>query len=444
MTGSLRRRLVLAACAWVIALTVLGGVALSLAFRSAATRAFDAALAEQARQLLAAVETAPDGSWWLRRRPGDARFESIYSGRYWQLGDGSRSEHSRSLWDAALPAPAAIAPGQAVFARFGGPAGQSLRGVQLRALLPRLQQPLDIQVADSAAVLDAETARFDQLLALALAVLAAGLVLAVWLQVGFGLRPLRRLAGEVREVREGRRDAIASGHPGEVQPLVEELDAVLGHNRRLLERARSSSADLAHALKTPLTVMAAELHAPGEDWRAVMTAQLARTRALIDRHLARAAIAGAGPGRRTPVPPVLEAVLAAMRRIHADRGLAFALHADDAAVFAGDRQDLEEALGNLLDNAGKWARTRVEVAVAVDAGAGRLRIDIDDDGPGLSQDDRDQATARGRRFDQRVPGSGLGLAIVEDIVASHGGSLALSDSPLGGLRVRLDLPAAAL
>jgi signal transduction histidine kinase len=443
VSGSLRRRLVLAACAWVLALTALGGLALSLAFRSAVTRAFDADLAEQARQLLASVETARDGSWWLRRRPDDARFESIYSGRYWQLGDGRHAEHSRSLWDAALPAPAALAPGQAVFADVQGPGGQALRGVQLRALLPDLAQPLDIQVADSTGVLDAEAARFNQLLALALAVLAGGLVLAVWLQVGFGLRPLRRLAGEVREVREGRREAIAPGHPSEVQPLVDELDAVLGHNRRLLERARSSSADLAHALKTPLTVMAAELHAPGTDWREVMAAQLAHTRALIDRHLARAAIAGAGPGRRTPVRPVLEAVLAAMRRIHADRGLAFGLEVHDAAVFAGDRQDLEEALGNLLDNAGKWARARVDVAVAVDAGAGRLRIDVDDDGPGLTAGERDQAAARGRRFDQQVPGSGLGLAIVEDIATSHGGGVELADSPLGGLRARLDLPAAA-
>jgi signal transduction histidine kinase len=443
MSNSLRRRLVLAACAWVVALTVLGGVALALAFRSAVTRAFDAALAEQARQLLAAVETAQDGSWWLRQRPEDGRFESIYSGRYWQLGDGSHSEHSRSLWDATLPAPAAAAPGQALFTNFDGPDGQSLRGVQLRAVLPRLQQPLDIQVADSTAVLDAEAGRFNQLLALALAVLAGGLVLAVWLQVGFGLRPLRRLAAEVREVRAGRRDSIDAGHPGEVQPLVDELDAVLGHNRRLLERARSSSADLAHALKTPLTVMAAELHAPGERWREVMATELARTRALIDRHLARAAIAGAGPGRRTPVRPVLDEVLGAMRRIHADRGLAFSLLDSHAAVFAGDRQDLEEALGNLLDNAGKWACARVDVAVAVDAEAGRLRIDVDDDGPGLSAGERDQAAARGRRFDQQVPGSGLGLAIVEDIVTSHGGSLDLTDSPLGGLRVRLDLPAAA-
>ena len=445
MSGSLRRRLILAACAWVIALTALGGVVLNLGFQRAVTASFDVALNDQLRELVAGLTSAGNGDWLLSQPPGDSRYADIYSGRYWQVGDHEgRQERSRSLWDASLPACAADAAGTAgisgkpTWLSLDGPDSRPLRAIRQHITLPRRAQPLCVQVAVSRATLDAQIAQFTRTLIIALAILGGGLLVAVWLQVGFGLRPLRRLAGQVRAVREGRSDHIDGQHPAEIQPVVEELDAVLAHNRRLVERARRSSADLAHALKTPLSVMAAEVQQPGDDWRGIIDEQLQRTRALVERHLGRAALVGAGSGRRTAVAPVVDALLSAMRRIHAGRSITFHATVPAEAMFVGEREDLEEALGNLLDNAGKWARSRVDIEVTQDSEA--LHIAIGDDGPGLSPVQRGAATERGRRFDERAPGSGLGLGIVEDIIGSYDGHLSLASSATGGLLARLWLP----
>lgn len=440
MSGSLRRRLLAAAGLWVLGLTIAGGIALDLAFRASVTRAFDVTLADELRTLIAGVETAQDGTWWLSHRPDDPRYESIYAGRYWQITDGAgHVERSRSLWDESLPPAARDQAGPARYLAIDGPGGQRLRTVEQTVALPRLQRPLSFQLALSRNALDAEIARFTRLLAIALSLLAAGMLVAIWLQVGYGLRPLRRLAHGLRAVREGHRDSLEAGQPAEVQPLVDELQAVLAHNRRLVARARSSSADLAHALKTPLSVMVAELHAPGDDWRSVLSRELGRTRELVNRYLNRAATIGAGRGRRTPVAPVVADILAAMRRIHAGRAITFDAAIEADLAFAGEREDLEEMLGNLIDNAGKWAQSRV----VVDAGrfGDVLRIGIGDDGPGLSPEQRIDALERGRRFDEMTPGSGLGLAIVGDIAASYDGSLQLGDAASGGLQASLTLPA---
>lgn len=441
MSGSLKRRLVVAASLWVLTLTVAGGIALDLAFRASVTRAFDVTLADELRTLIAGVETAADGTWWVSQRPDDPRYQSIYAGRYWQIADpDGRTERSRSLWDESLPLTTGAQAGRARFAAIDGPGDQALRAVEQTIALPRLDRPLSFQLALSRAALDAEIARFTRLLAIALSLLALGLLVAIWLQVVYGLRPLRRMTRALREVREGRRESFDADQPAEVRPLVDELEAVLAHNRRLVERARSSSADLAHALKTPLSVMVAELHSPGDDWRTVMSRELGRTRELVNRHLNRAATTGAGRGRRTPVAAVVDDLLAAMRRIHADRGIVFDARIDTTASFAGEREDLEEMLGNLIDNAGKWARHRVFVT-ATTRGM-ELRIEVDDDGPGLPPEQRIDALERGRRFDEMTPGSGLGLAIIGDIVDSYDGRLQLDEATLGGLKATLLLPAA--
>lgn len=444
MSGSLKRRLVAAACVWVVALTVAGGIALSAAFRSSVTRAFDESLADELRNLIAGVETATDGTWWLSRPPDDARYRSIFSGRYWQITNSTdREERSRSLWDSALPELPELPErrvGRIAAAFIDGPAKQPLRMAAQAVSLPHLEQPLDFRVAFSRSALDAEIARFDRLAFVALSLLAAGLVVAVWLQVGYGLRPLRRIANELHDVRTGSKDRLSDDHPSEIRPLVRELESVLSHNRRLIERARSSSADLAHALKTPLSVMAAELHAPGKDWREVMARELDRTHGLVNRHLSRTAIAGAGRGRMTLLAPVIADILQAMRRIHAERTIMFESAISDDVAFAGEREDLEEMLGNLIDNAGKWARSRVHVRARAEGGV--LSVEIADDGPGLPSAQRGDAVQRGRRFDEMTPGNGLGLAIVGDIAESYDGRLELETSSMGGLLAVLVVPGA--
>jgi signal transduction histidine kinase len=440
MKPSLRRRLVVSASAWVLAFAVVGGAVLDYTFRASVTRAFDVALSEQLHELVAAVETAADGSWWLSRRPADPGYQAIYGGAYWQIVDDTgRLERSRSLWDTSFDMVAAPRSGSERHFMLHGPAGQRLRAVERTIAPPRLGRSLTVRVARSRAALDAETGRHTFLLAVSLAVMAAGLLIAIAVQVGFGLRPLRRMASDLRDVREGRREALDDGYPREVQPLVDELGAVLAHNRRLAERARSSAADLAHALKAPLSVMSAELHAPGEDWRSVMSRELDRTRSLVERHLGRAATTGAGRMRRTPVASVANDLVRAMTRLHGARGIAFELEPAAPAVFAGEREDLEEMLGNLADNAGKWARSRVRIGVR--AAPDRIEISVDDDGAGLPPSLRERLPQRGRRFDEMMPGSGLGLAIVDEIAASYEGQLSLDESPLGGLRAILSLPA---
>src|SRR5690606_3918858 len=236
----------------------------------------------------------------------------------------------------------------------------------------------------------------------------------------------------------GGRERIGETAPREPAPLAESLNALLAHDQALVRRARDQAADLAHALKTPLTGIRAEGEELGGERGARIVAQADTMWRHIERRLARApqpAVAGG----RTPVAPVLEALAATLRRLHPER--AIAIDAPAALAFRGAREDLEEIAGNLLENACRWARARV--AVRVREAQGVLALEVDDDGPGLPPEARERALARGGRLDERAPGSGLGLAIVQDVAAAHGGALALDTSPLGGLRAVVRLPAAA-
>jgi len=267
-------------------------------------------------------------------------------------------------------------------------------------------------------------------------------LVAVWLavlasQVQFGLRPLRRLAHQLERVRRGQAQRIdTDGLGSEIVPLGEELNALLEHQQRMVARARTSAEDLAHALKTPLSVLAAETDSAGTDWRTTVREQGTRMQASVDRYLAVGL--AADHRQRTGVAPVAQALCGLMARVHGERGVVFGAEGiDEALQFAGARADLEEMLGNLLDNAGKWARQRVLISAANDEG--QLRIDVRDDGPGLAAEALAQVTQRGVRLDEREGSSGLGLAIVGDIAASYGGRLVLENAE-PGLRATVWLP----
>jgi signal transduction histidine kinase len=230
--------------------------------------------------------------------------------------------------------------------------------------------------------------------------------------------------------------------PAEVQPLVTDLNAVLDANAAILERARTQTGNLAHALKTPLAVIgnAAAALPPAE--AALIAEQAERMRRQVELHLVRARAAAIahtrGPG--TPLRAALDAVLRSLARLHADKGLAFEVRGETTAPFRGELQDLQEMLGNLLDNAAQWARGRVDVTLA--ERGGHLLLTIDDDGPGIPAAERARVLQRGERLDEQPAGAGLGLAIAGDLARLYGGSLALDDSPQGGLRAVLELPAA--
>jgi signal transduction histidine kinase len=284
---------------------------------------------------------------------------------------------------------------------------------------------------------------FGAKLALTLAVLALGLIGAVALQVYYGLRPLQRLRQALAAVRAGSTLRLPASFPGEVQPLVHELNALLDHNAALLERARTQTGNLAHALKNPLTVIRSEAAVIAEPPGPVLREQADLMRRQIEWHLARARAAGAHGvlGARAGVADVARDLQFSLERLYRERALEIELRDLDGLVFQGDAQDLEEMLGNLLDNACKWGRSRVRVSGSSDGG--HLRLAVEDDGPGIAPADREEVLLRGRRLDEATVGTGLGLAIVRDLAELYHGSLELTRSGLGGLRATLDLPAAA-
>jgi signal transduction histidine kinase len=353
---------------------------------------------------------------------------------------------SRSLWDHVLEVPADTLPdGQIHQHRVAGPRGTWLQAME-RSVYPaeRPEQALRLIVAADERGMMEPVQRFRGTLWIALGLLAIGLVAAAVVQVIVGLAPLERLQRELAAVREGRAQRMSGSFPAEVKPLVDEFNVVLEQNAEVVERARTLAGNLAHALKTPLSVLANAARA-GRDGE---LAQLVRdqveiARRQVDYHLKRARSAAATrmPGARTTVLPIVEGLIRAMQRIHADRHLEFTVApiADELA-FRGEEQDLQEMLGNLLENACKWARRRVEIEAKREDG--RLRIAIDDDGKGIARERRQEILRRGARADEQVEGSGLGLAIVDELARLYGGEVRLEDSPLGGTRARLILPAA--
>jgi len=450
--ASLRFRLLAGTLAWILATIAGAGWWLQGMFEEHLARQFRGELAIHLNQLAANLELTPAGQAMLAHPLSDPRFERPYSGLYWQVdrmpeGEtrGRRGElRARSLWDAELSVPGdRLLDGERHEHRVTGPKGEQLRMIeQMLQPAERPDTTLRLIVAADEALLAEPVERFRGLLLAALALLAGGLAVAAVIQVHAGLRPLKRLRDELTRLRDGGQNALGDDHPGEVQPLVDELNSLLRRNAEFVERARSQAGNLAHAVKTPLAVMAnAAADAPGE-LAELVRAQVGAARAQIDHHLARARVAAAaqGKGLRCAVGPVIDGLIRAMTRLHADRNLDFSSQTDSTAFFRGEAQDLQEMLGNLLDNAGKWAKQRIAISCRRDGEL--LCIDVDDDGPGIPADQRELLLQRGRRGDEKVPGSGLGLSIVDELAGLYGGQLQLLDSPLGGLRARLCLAAA--
>ena len=438
-TGSLRTRLLVAGGLGLVLVSALATWWLGAMFERSARTAMDERLGNDLIAVLALAESDANGQLHWRDTLADERYRRVFSGDYWQVLDaqGRPLGQSRSLWDDALAAPTALQPGPAQAFDASGPLKQSLRVLAQQVTLPRAAAPVIVMVATDRSPLDAQVASFRQRTALALAVLIALWFGVLVTQVHYGLRPLAELGRIAGQVRNGENVRFPQqGLVKEVAPLAGQLNALLDHHQRMVLRARRSAEDLAHALKTPLTVLTTEAEGDGSHWRQTLRSESARMQASIDRYLA--AGLGADSQQRTPLAPVVSALCGLMQRVHAARELRFTCDNNDASVFAGAREDLEEMLGNLLDNAGKWAAQAVRVEVA--ALEGQLRITVSDDGPGLPAEQLERVLERGVRLDERASGSGLGLAIVADIAESYGGALVLANGA-PGLRATLTLPA---
>ncbi len=434
--SSLRTRLLISTGVWVLLALVATGATLSLAFRRSALTGFDERLHSLQIAVIAALDVPPNGPANVTRTIPEPRFERAYSGWYWQVTDGEHYLRSRSLWDHVL-----FIDGSTSGASILGPRREELRVVDREIQFPSRPDPIRVTVAAPRSELRREIAAFDRLLIFALAILGAGLTVAVAVQVGYGLRPLRQMTDELLDVRSGRVQRLGHGYPREIAPLVEAMNDVLDHDQRLIERARAHVGDLAHSLKTPLSILTAETTRASFN-QPVVGEQLAAMSRLVDHHLTRAAAAGSHlvPGSRTDVRDVVDQLRSAMLLLHAERDLTLDFQIAHDLHFAGERQDLEEILGNLIDNACKWATKTVVVRGSFDDE--RIKLEVEDDGPGLDPRITEQALGRGNRLDGATSGSGLGLSIAADLTDLYNGSLILDRAPSGGLRVKLDLPAA--
>jgi len=442
--GSMTGRLVVSAIVWLIAALAVTFVLLTGLFRNTVVSTFDTNLIDHVDEILSLTQVAPDGHVSLKRHPADPRFNKPESGWYWGIASSRGwSEHSHSLDGFRLPtvpAPVMLEPDPAPY-RISGPGGIEIRVIGKSVSPPGTDQRLTVFVAGPVSAIDAAAARFNGILFLSLAVLGAGLLLAIVFQVRFGLGPLRSIQRSLSEVRAGRQARLTDDLPRELAPLAAELNALLDHNDTSVERTRRQMGDLAHALKTPIAVIANAAEqvegATGETLRE----QVSVMSDSVNHHLARARAAGSARiiGARTPVYPVVDALHQALARIHAGGTWEMDVSMPAEISFRGERQDLEEMLGNIMENACNWSHGHIRVRGEQDGG--ELLIVVDDDGPGIRSEDRQTALDRGGRLDETVPGNGLGLSIVRDIAGLYDGALQLTDSPLGGLSARLRLPA---
>ncbi|TDB04382.1 sensor histidine kinase [Halomonas marinisediminis] len=439
---SLATRLMLASLLILILSLPLAGIGLSRHFQATTTTAFDQRLESLLQVVIAGLAWDDVAGMLVQQRTlGEPRFTRVFSGWYWQVSDGG--EHtltSRSLWDQRL----ATAPHHEVLLRdIQGPRDGSLRAIERDIRLAPLASPLHVAVAISREPLDAELARFDRLVALSLTGLGALLLVALALQIHWGLAPLRRLRRNLRRVEDGETERLDTRLPAELSRLATAMNGVLERDRRLMTHARHAAGNLAHALKTPVSTLMTLTDGIEEPRRSRLRAELLRIDTAVHHHLARATAAGdAGLAPRIMVGEVLAPIIEGLGRLAERRGIA--LHAELPAPLSlrMDAQDLQELVGNLLDNALRWAETCVRLSGGEEAGG--VWLSVEDDGPGMVPTQRRAAMARGVRLDEQRSKSGLGLAIVKDLTELHGGRLTLDVAEQGGLRARLWLPGSAL
>lgn len=442
--GSLTRRMIGIAAIWIAALLLIGGFALDRVLGRSIVDNFDAQLVRVLNSMIGASEIGPDGEVRFIRPPADQRFIEPYSGLYFQIsGEGADTFASRSLWDRRLQVRDGhndVEPhlyDSNEFSNAGHP--EPIRIAERDAILPGSRIRWRFQVAQSRETIDDQIHQLRNTLTWSFSALGLGLLALAALQTFYGLWPLRRVRDEVAAIRSGQKTRIGQDFPAEIRPLTEEINQLLAHSEAQAEEARRHAGNLAHALKTPLTVItnAATADSPDLDDTVIREASVMRRQ--IDHHLARARAIGrrASAHARASVWESLEAVERAVDRLY--ENVTVDIAGDRQAEVRVERQDLDEMLGNLVENAAKYGNGRV--FVTVEPKGKMVDIEIEDDGRGIPASEREAIFARGARLDTEKPGTGLGLAIVRDVAEIYGGKITLEESEdLGGLLARLALP----
>ncbi len=457
---SIASRLFISAAFWSFTILLIAGIVLSAINRRSTEEAFDERLGVYLKALVVNVAASPSDEQRAGAQLIDPEFGLARSGWYWQItrldagktGPGkSEIRTSPSLADSLLPRLDPNIPsseeGVPHAGYVTGPDDRRLRLVE-RVIDAGEEGRYLIQVAANAEEIESDIEGFEYALGATFLLLAIALVGSMAFAVRFGLSPLRALQEGVAAIRRGEAEEVKGDFPQDIAPLAAEVNLLLEANREIVERARTQVGNLAHALKTPLSVLVneAEAGSPRLAEKTKEQAEIMRHQVAFYLDRARAAARANALGSATEVKPVIEGLTRTFEKVYRDRALAFSIDAPDGLKFRGEAQDLTDLIGNLLDNAGKWSRERINIHAARDPrpdsnGRPFFITQIDDDGPGLDPEARAEALRRGKRLDESRPGSGLGLSIIVDLASLYGGALQLEDSPLGGLRATLRLPA---
>jgi signal transduction histidine kinase len=427
---------------WIALLLGVGGYTLDRFLVSAITANFDSQIEYLlTNALISAAEIGPDGEVLFTRAPADQRFLEAYSGLYFQVsGGGAEPFTSRSLWDRQLRISGNHTDNDVHYYDSDEFSDGRLRIIERDVRLPGSQVRWRFQVAQKRDSLDEQISVLRRTMFRSFGILGLGLIVLAALQAIYGLWPLRRVRREIAAIRSGKKSRVDERLPREIAPMVEELNQLLEHNEVQAEEARRHAGNLAHALKTPLTVITNAATAKAEDLGPTVIREATTMRRQVDHHLARARAVGrrSSAQSRAPVWPSLEAVERAVSRLY--ENVTIDLAGDKKAAVRVERQDLDELLGNLIENAAKYGGGRVFVTVG--KADDMVEIEVEDDGRGIPEAERVSIFDRGARLDTGKPGTGLGLAIVRDVAQIYGGTVVLEESEdLGGLLARLKLPA---
>ncbi len=439
--GSLTRRMIVVAAFWITALLLMGGFALDRVLSASIVQNFDDQLKYVLNAMIAASEIGPDGEVRFNRPPADQRFIEPYSGVYFQVsGQGADTFPSRSLWDRRLQVQDHHQDVNVHTYDSDEFDGEPLRISERDVILPGSKVRWRFQVAQSREMIDTQIKQLRSTLFWSFFALGIGLLILAALQTFYGLWPLRRVRQDVAAIRSGAKTRITEDFPNEVRPLTDEINQLLAHSEEQAEEARRHAGNLAHALKTPLTVITNAATANAPDLAETVCREAIVMRRQVDHHLARARAIGrrASAHARATVWESLESVQRAVDRLY--EKVTVDIAGDKKAQVRVERQDLDEMLGNLVENAAKYGGGRV--FVTVEPQDGMIDILVEDDGKGIPQQQREAIFQRGARLDTDKPGTGLGLAIVRDVAEIYGGKITLEESEdLGGLLARLSLPA---
>lgn len=449
---SLAFRVIAFSTVWAILTLIVIFTLITTLYRQANERGFDSLLSAHLFNLIGSVGVSEGGSLTGAPDLGDLRFSEPNSGWYWSVepaSEGVSGElHSSSMTEPILSPSVAEVPFNASFQRSyatEGINGEELEVFESEFVLDAKNRAARFRVMGNRTELEQEIGAFQRRLLTYLSLFGVGMIAINAIAILLGLQPLRRVSDALAMVREGTAQKLDGRFPAEIEPLANETNALIENNKRIVERSRTQVGNLAHSLKTPLAVLINEGRALGGAKGQLIAEQAASMQKQVDHYLQRARIAAQRDSvvYRTPVAPLVQRMVRVLQKLNPQTALSLSLPAVDI-VFAGEREDLEELLGNLLDNAMKWAKSAVAVTVAPipgkKSGAGKegavnlFEISIEDDGPGIPEDKAREALKRGRRLDETKPGSGLGLAIVADLVNEYGGALALERSSMGGLK----------